>query len=133
MKLDGLFRRTALGVLVVARLAVGDARRKSRQTRSSGSGLRSGAGTSDSTVWNASMDAYRKLSIHNKGGTETRAKPGSAFLKPPGVNMGKRKGARTQVLPRMLPRTASVATVGVSSEEMCHLQQHRFFYRCPPG
>ena len=62
-----------------------------------------------------------------------RAKPGSAFLKPTGVNLGKREGARTQVLPRMVPHNAAVAIVGVSSEEMCHLQHCRFFtgvHRC---
>ena len=135
MRPDGLFRRTTLGVFAAARLAVGDARRKSRQTRSSGSGLHSGAGTSDSTVWNANMDAYRKLSIRNniKGCTETRAKPGSAFLNPPSVGMGLREGARKQVLPLMLPHNPAVAIVGVSSEEMCHLLQCRCFvgvHRC---
>ena len=41
--------------------------------------------------------------------------------------MGKLHGARTQVLPRMLQPNAAVAIVGVSSEEMCNLQQCRTF------
>ena len=134
LKPGGFFRRTTLGVLDAARLAVAVARGRSRQTRSSGSGLHFGAGTSESTLWNVKMTGFQSRSHRNiKGCTEVRAKPGTAFLKPPRVNVGKLEGARTQVLPRTLPHNAAVAIVGVPSDEICHATDCRILtgvHRC---
>ena len=117
---DGLLRRSTLGVLAAARLAVAAARSKSRQARSSGSVPSPGAGAARSALWNDRMTKFKQRSNRNiPGCTVTRAKPGSAFLVPASVDLNKREGASTQVLPRKLPYNPAVAIVGVSSEEMC--------------
>ena len=133
LKPDGLLRRSTLGVLAAARLSVDVARRKSRQARSSGNVPRSDAGTARSALWNDSMKQFKNRSQLNiPGCTVMRAKPGSAFLPPAGVDLNKREGA-TQVLPRKLQNNPAVAIVGLSSDQMCAVAGCRIFsgiHRC---
>ena len=129
----GFFRRTALGVLAAARLAVDAARRKSGTGCSSGSVVHSGAGTVGSVLWNADMAKFQKRSGRNiPGCLVTRANPGSAFLDPVGVDLSRNRGAILQA-PRMLQHNAAVALLGVSEEQLRHPTECRIFigvHRC---
>ena len=85
----GPLRRASVGVLAAARLAV-----QCKRARAASAAVHPGAGTDRSARWNEKMQKFHKRSLRNiPGVTQVRAAPGGAFLKPPGVYLGKRRAA----------------------------------------
>ena len=108
----GAFAGAARGVLGAARQAVADA----RCGRGAGpSSFHSGAGTEASALWNDSMTKFPHRSRHNiPGATQTRLKPGSAFIRPGGVSLTASRACKAQPLARNT-HIRKVATLGAAS------------------
>jgi hypothetical protein len=106
----GEFTGCMRGVLNAARIAVRDARRKSRTAE-----LHEGAGTADSAHWSEAMTKFRATTDSNiPGVTQTREQPGGQFINPPGVHLTKRRAAGAQ--PLASPQYYHVAVVGANSQ-----------------
>ena len=96
----GAFR----GVLSAARLAVASARLRSGRGLGRVRDLHEGAGTSASALWTESMGRFQARSRNNiPGCTQTRTKPGGAFVHPAGVHLQQYRGAKRQPLAQVQP------------------------------
>ena len=108
------FRKTVLGVLAAARLAVTSSRRVAARQVPQAGGLANpaaggvlanpAAGTPQSAFWNKSMSNFKKRTDDNiPGVTQTRARPGAPFIPPAGVDLKRKAAACAQPLARGHP------------------------------
>ena len=130
----GTFRGAVLGVLAAARLAVARARHKAQQPRISENVVHSGAGTTESVLWNESMSNFQQRSRNNIPGVhQTRAGAGGPFMKPAGVNLTANRGAKEQPLALNFPYIPKVAIVGADEMGVCLAKECTFLtglHRC---
>jgi hypothetical protein len=112
------FSGVVRNVLAASRLAV-SAKRRLGDRRQPLAPLHSGAGTSESSLWNGSMERFQKRSSRNVTGvTQMRAGPGCPFVPPVGVNLREHAaGVEPQSLTRQYRKIASfgVSRLVVSS------------------
>ena len=112
----GLLRGSIRGVLGAARLAVTAARL--RRARGPSIAAHSDAGIEGGALWSDGMSKFQGRSRNNiPGVTQTRARPGAPFVKPPGVELAPRRCAPTQPLARR-SLCSKVASLG-GATDMC--------------